>query len=55
MYEAGKRHNAGFYCKGGIPSLIDDKLSQVLSFQKFAHALHHTGVDVLLINHQDQD
>ncbi|KAH7405693.1 beta-lactamase-like protein [Phaeosphaeria sp. MPI-PUGE-AT-0046c] len=55
VYEAGKRHNAGFYCGGGIPSSAADKTSQALSFQKFAKASRHAGVDVLLSNHQDQD
>lgn len=55
VYDAGKRHNAGFYCGGGIPSSANDKTSQALSFQKFANASRDAGVDVLLSNHQDQD
>lgn len=55
VYDKGKPHNAGFYCGGGIPSSADDKTSQALSFQKFANASRHAGVDVLLSNHQDQD
>ncbi|EMD88513.1 hypothetical protein COCC4DRAFT_153972, partial [Bipolaris maydis ATCC 48331] len=50
MCEAGKRHNAGFYFGSDIPSSADDKISQALSFQKFANASQHVGVDLLLIN-----
>lgn len=55
VYEAGKRHVAGFFGGGGIPSSAADKSAQVQSFDKFANASRVAGVDVLLSNHQDQD
>ncbi|KAK7397690.1 hypothetical protein QQX98_012941 [Neonectria punicea] len=55
VYDRSKKHLAGLYGGGGIPSSAADKATQIESFQKFAKRVKDRGADVLLSNHQTQD
>lgn len=55
VYEHGKKHLAGLYGGGGVPSSAEDKATQIESFQKFTKLVKDRGADVLLSNHQTQD
>lgn len=55
LCDRGEEHLAGFYGGGGIPASVEDKVSQIQSFQRFARLVEKHGADVLLSNHQTQD
>ncbi|KAL2202404.1 Metallo-hydrolase/oxidoreductase [Sarocladium strictum] len=51
----GKRHLAGLYGGGGVPSAAADKVTQMESFKRFSKLVKENKADVLLSNHGTQD